>query len=518
MYLYGYSGYGLFVDVAVNNLRGSILLLGILAGGVSAREAVLTFNEIHYHPSAAHDSGEWVELYNQMAVPVDISGWKLSAGIDFDFPEGTVVEPGAYLVVAREPAKLQAQTGYADALGPYTGSLSNGGETIRLRNNKGSFRTRVDTRLVVPEDQLWSVDFQGDSNNGSNGQTPPVLMSGVEANAGFGRVWNGFTIAGHNMTSTDPALNLVDSGGNTSAVSMALAGTVSGWSLPGSALLNDYLFVNAGNADADVDWVISGLQPGTDYTLYAYGGISRNINLLIDQDGDGSLADDSNVLVPGAGKLIRRIRASASGEMIGRALPGTNTEGNWGGFQLLVDPGPPNHEIWSVDLQGDGNGGAFGQLTPPNLMSGLEPAANLGGVWNAFTVAGHANTTTDPSLVLVDSAGATSTVTFAMDGTVTGFSNPGSALVGDYVFVHAGNSDPDVDWTLSGLLPGTNYAIFAYGSAIRDIRLLIDRNGDGSLADDSDVVVNAAGRWITPITASPGGAIMGRALPGTVSE
>jgi hypothetical protein len=327
MYLYGYCGYELFVDVAVNNLLGSILLLWILAGGVSAREAVLTFNEIHYHPSAAHDSGEWVELYNQMAVPVDISGWKLSAGIDFDFPEGTVVEPGAYLVVAKEPAKLQAQTGFADALGPYTGSLSNGGETIRLRNNKGSFRTRVDTRLVVPEDQLWSVDFQG-----------------------------------------------------------------------------------------------------------------------------------------------------------------------------------------------DGNGGAFGQLAPPNLMSGLEPVANLGGVWNAFTVAGHANTTTDPSLVLVDSAGTTSTVTFAMDGTVTGFSNPGSALVGDYVFVHAGNSDPDVDWTLSGLLPGTNYAIFAYGSAIRDIRLLFDRNGDGLLTDDSDVVVNATGRWITPITASPGGAIMGRALPGTVSE
>lgn len=99
-------------------------------------DSVVVFNELMYHPAGdADETLEWVELHNQMSVDVDISRWRLSDGIDFQFPVGTVVPGGGYIVVAADPAALQAATGYAGALGPFTGRLANNGENINLRNN-----------------------------------------------------------------------------------------------------------------------------------------------------------------------------------------------------------------------------------------------------------------------------------------------------------------------------------------------------------------------------------------------
>jgi hypothetical protein len=91
-------------------------------------DAVVVFNELHYNPPAG-DAAEYVELINVMGVSVDISGWRLAGGVDFTFPNGTVIAGGTTLVVAKTPAM------YAGALGPFVGTLSNSGETLRLRNN-----------------------------------------------------------------------------------------------------------------------------------------------------------------------------------------------------------------------------------------------------------------------------------------------------------------------------------------------------------------------------------------------
>ena len=45
-----------------------------------------------YHPNATNEAQlEWVELHNQMAVDMDISGWSLAGGVKFTFAEGTVI-------------------------------------------------------------------------------------------------------------------------------------------------------------------------------------------------------------------------------------------------------------------------------------------------------------------------------------------------------------------------------------------------------------------------------------------
>ena len=108
---------------------------------MTRRDAVVVFNEIHYHPAADDSSLEYVELYNQLAVDVDLSNWRLAGDVDFDFPEGSVIPARGYLVVAQNPAALESATGHSGALGPFEGVLSNSGGHLLLYNNNRSFRS-----------------------------------------------------------------------------------------------------------------------------------------------------------------------------------------------------------------------------------------------------------------------------------------------------------------------------------------------------------------------------------------
>ncbi|MCH8048392.1 MAG: lamin tail domain-containing protein, partial [Planctomycetes bacterium] len=108
-------------------------------------DSTVVFNEIMYHPlDDPNDGLEWIELHNQLAVDMDISEWHIEGGIDFSFPDGTIVPGKGYLVVAANPEVLQNETGFADAMGPFIGRLSNGGEELRLFNNDGRRMNVID--------------------------------------------------------------------------------------------------------------------------------------------------------------------------------------------------------------------------------------------------------------------------------------------------------------------------------------------------------------------------------------
>jgi hypothetical protein len=77
----------------------------------SARDSVVVFNEVHYHPEDDEFQLEYVELYNQMAVDIDMSNWRIDGDIDSDFPEGTVIGAGEYLVIAKSPPRLRRGPG-----------------------------------------------------------------------------------------------------------------------------------------------------------------------------------------------------------------------------------------------------------------------------------------------------------------------------------------------------------------------------------------------------------------------
>ena len=151
-------------------LMNKISLFFILALRLHAADSVVTFNEIHYNPEGPSEGQEWIELHNQMAINVDLSGWQLTGGIDFVIPEGTTISGGGFYLIAKEP-KNPALAG-ANVDGPFAGSLSNSGETVRLRSRSKRIMDEVD----YSDSGQWPV---GPDGSGSTlAKSDDSLLSG----------------------------------------------------------------------------------------------------------------------------------------------------------------------------------------------------------------------------------------------------------------------------------------------------------------------------------------------------
>jgi len=186
---------------------------------------------------------------------------------------------------------------------------------------------------------LWSVDIHAVGGTINANPTPP-LMTGVEPYYGHGNIWNAFEVAGHDLTTIDPAIsNMVDSNGDPTSVGFQMFGTLSGWSQPTNLtppfpLTNDYVFVQAGNSDPTATWEITGLTAGDQYELMVYGGVSRVALITVDTDGDGNLAGETTKVAPAnSGVLFENVTPDASGRIVGNFL-NNGAETNWSGFQL----------------------------------------------------------------------------------------------------------------------------------------------------------------------------------------
>ncbi|MGN6387139.1 MAG: lamin tail domain-containing protein, partial [Verrucomicrobiota bacterium] len=130
-----------------------LLLCFTLTG--RAYDSVVVFNEVMYHAEGT-DTNEWVELYNQMSVDVDLSHWSID-GIDYTFPDGTILEGGKYLVVASNPETLKNRYQITNVFGPFTKNLANSGERIRLRN----LNQRIIDELEYEDEDPWPAGADG---------------------------------------------------------------------------------------------------------------------------------------------------------------------------------------------------------------------------------------------------------------------------------------------------------------------------------------------------------------------
>jgi hypothetical protein len=127
----------------------------------------VVINEIMYHPAISNDALEFVELRNVTASPVPLydlanpaNTWRLRGGVDFNFPQGTTLPPGGYLVVvsfdpATDPQSLTAfQSTYGTGMtliGPYSGKLDNSGEAVELR--------KPDAPQIIPGPDVGLVPY-----------------------------------------------------------------------------------------------------------------------------------------------------------------------------------------------------------------------------------------------------------------------------------------------------------------------------------------------------------------------
>ncbi len=99
----------------------------------------LLISEIMYRPAEA-PTAEFIELYNAGEVALDLTGLRFTKGVDFDFPEDSILESGAYFLLVGDKTAFEQTYGTGH---PIAGvwqegdRLSNNGERIKLSYGAG---------------------------------------------------------------------------------------------------------------------------------------------------------------------------------------------------------------------------------------------------------------------------------------------------------------------------------------------------------------------------------------------
>ena len=130
----------------------------------------LVITEIMYHPPAPSPAEalqgwsdgdfEFIELRNVGGTSIDLTDVRFTKGINFDFPSGLILQPGANTVVVRNLAAFTAR--YGTGL-PVAGvweagnALSDGGEEVKLSFGAGDLITAVTYDNSLP----WPAPADG---------------------------------------------------------------------------------------------------------------------------------------------------------------------------------------------------------------------------------------------------------------------------------------------------------------------------------------------------------------------
>jgi hypothetical protein len=118
----------------------------------------VAINEIHYHPLDDEDAKEeYIELLNTTAAPIQLRGYAFASGIEFSFDQDLVLEPGGIVLVCRDRETMEGLHGARNAVGNFTGQLSNDGERVSLVNPAGIL---VDS-VRYGDDGDWPVAADG---------------------------------------------------------------------------------------------------------------------------------------------------------------------------------------------------------------------------------------------------------------------------------------------------------------------------------------------------------------------
>jgi hypothetical protein len=144
----------------------------------------LRITELMYNPVGGANF-EFLEVQNIGATPLDVSGFSFSAGINFVFPNGTIIQPGAVLVIANNGSPSAWATRYpgVSVLGYYGGNLNNGGELVAIVDASGRLVTEVTynnaggwpTAANGGGYSLELIDPYGDLNSPANWRASSVV-------------------------------------------------------------------------------------------------------------------------------------------------------------------------------------------------------------------------------------------------------------------------------------------------------------------------------------------------------
>jgi len=195
----------------------------------------IVITEIMYNPpESGNDSLEFIELYNNDVVPVDMTGFEFSDGVTFIFP-AVILDTAEFLVVGIDSLAILGTFG-VNAY-EWDGALNNGGELIQLVNMDGRFVDSVRYEDYLPWDTL--ADGFGPSltfcdPNLDNG-IPDGWIASTEfaaVNADGDTIWAtpmqgcGFIVPTANFMAADTTIEV---GGTADFTDLSSGGTMVSW-------------------------------------------------------------------------------------------------------------------------------------------------------------------------------------------------------------------------------------------------------------------------------------------------
>jgi hypothetical protein len=147
--------------------------------GQSSRRTSLVISEIMYNPLDRLDGRnlEFVELFNSLSTPEDISGWRLDGDADFTFRRTRLFRGADSSVLRSSPRTWNWFTASAGVLGPLsnTNSLPN----TRARFSFATALARFSSRLVTTPKRPGR----------SRRMVPDILCAGPAYGEGNAEAW-----------------------------------------------------------------------------------------------------------------------------------------------------------------------------------------------------------------------------------------------------------------------------------------------------------------------------------------
>ncbi|MCE9616152.1 MAG: lamin tail domain-containing protein [Lentisphaerae bacterium] len=135
------------------------------ASNLGVRLPRLALTELQYQPSGPNPAWEFIELANLESFPVSLQAWRLTLGVEFDFPAGMQLAPGQTLVVVPfSPGLADARAHFVQAwgmppdtamLGVSSGRLNDAGEYVALNSPDEAPTEEPTFRPAVVEDLVF---------------------------------------------------------------------------------------------------------------------------------------------------------------------------------------------------------------------------------------------------------------------------------------------------------------------------------------------------------------------------
>ncbi len=140
----------------------------------------IIFSEINYNSSDVADAGDWIEIHNTTANPVELSNFSFIDGSNnpsFIIPEATVIPAYDYIVLYRDAAKFTSQhPQVTEKYGPFSFGLNSTSELLCLYDNSGAiaFSMTYESSATWPQSANgagYTLEYDSTKYDFSDGQS-----------------------------------------------------------------------------------------------------------------------------------------------------------------------------------------------------------------------------------------------------------------------------------------------------------------------------------------------------------